>query len=67
MTLPTTYVAIFARMNGRIGSEVGRDVIELYEGQPLNELSWYGERYARISNLDHNEVHYIATGDLNTH
>ncbi|MDL5351059.1 hypothetical protein [Microbacterium sp. zg-YB36] len=66
MTLPTTYVAIFARMNGRIGSEVGREIVELYEGEPLNEMNFYGERYARISNLDHNEVHYIATEDLIT-
>ena len=64
MTLPSTYVAIFARMNGRIGSEVGPEIIELCDGEPSNELSWYGESYARILNLDHNEVHYIATGDL---
>lgn len=64
MTSPVTYVAIFARMNGRIGSEVGRQTTELYEGEPLDELSWHGESYSRVSNLDHNEVHYIATGDL---
>lgn len=54
-----TYVAYFARNRGRIFHCVGQEVIDLRAGEPLEELTWGGERWIRISDLRGGGADYL--------
>lgn len=59
-----TYTAYFARNFGRIFRCVGQETIDLYAGEPLDELDWNGARWIRISDLRGGGADYIMEDAL---
>lgn len=59
-----TYMAYFARNNGRVFHDIGQEELDLYAGEPINELNWFGTRWIRVSDLRDGAAHYIEEDRL---
>lgn len=54
-----TYVAVFSCQYGRAFSTTGEETFDLVDDSPLNEVTWGGSRWTRVSDLRRGEAHYV--------
>lgn len=55
-----TYTAYFVRNIGRRFHDVGSEEMDLYAHEALDEVSWNGETWIRISTLRDGSATYLA-------